>query len=145
MSFFKVKDDWETPPDLFNQLSTEFGGFDLDPAANTLNHLTDAFYSLEYGDDGLRLAWYGKVWLNPPYSEWGKWVRKGVDEIRNGRARLLVALLPVDTSTKAFHQLILGKAEIRFLPKRLTYYYRGVPGPHPARFPSMICVWRSLT
>ena len=137
-----IKDDWETPPDLFKQLEMEFGRFNLDPCANSLNTMCVKYY--DESDDGLGLAWYGRVWMNPPYSEWGKWAQKAVKEIKKGATTLIIALLPVDTSTKAFHECILGKAEIRFLPRRLRYNYHGKPGPHPARFPSMIVIWRKV-
>jgi phage N-6-adenine-methyltransferase len=143
-SFAKVKDDWETPPAVFKQAQMEFGGFELDPAANPENKLCKRYFSLVNDQDGLELAWYGRVWLNPPYSQWGKWVRKALREVKRGTVPLVAALLPVDTSTKAFHETILGKAEIRFLPSRLRFYWRGAPGPHPARFSSMIVVWRRL-
>lgn len=140
--FGKVKNDWETPPDIFKRLVMEFGGFDLDPAANSSNKMCNRYF--DKSDDGLKKPWWGRIYLNPPYSECGKWTAKALKEIKRGATTLVVALLPVDTSTKAFHDHILGKAEIRFLSKRLKYYYLGKPGPHAARFPSMIVIWRRL-
>jgi site-specific DNA-methyltransferase (adenine-specific) len=142
--FGEVKDEWETPPEVFKPLVMEFGGFELDPAANDHNSLGKRHYDLADGSDGLALAWYGRVWLNPPYSEWGRWARKALREVRGGAVPLVVALLPVDTSTRAFHDAIWGKAEVRFIRGRLRYYYQGVPGPHPARFSSMIVIWRKI-
>jgi hypothetical protein len=54
-SFAKVKDDWETPPAVFKQAQMEFGGFELDPAANPENKLCKE----RSGRSGTGLVWSG--------------------------------------------------------------------------------------
>lgn len=68
--------DWYTPPWLFARLALRF---DLDPCSPALPVApwipAAARYSLP--QDGLRLPWVGRVWLNPPYAaETGAWVGK---------------------------------------------------------------------
>jgi len=80
-------DEHYTQAHVFKTLGLEFdldvcapkGGVSYIPA---LNH-----YSLE--DDGLTQPWFGRVWMNPPYSKPAPWVEKFVNH-GNG-----VALLPV--------------------------------------------------
>lgn len=79
---------WETPQDLFDQLSDEFGGFDLDPCASA----EKAKCRIYYWHSGLELPWSGKVFMNPPYGrEIGKWIKKAYEQSRKGA---LVVCLP---------------------------------------------------
>ena len=75
--------------------------------------------------------------MNPPYSQWQKWVAKAAEEAAKGAT--VVALLPARTDTKAFHAFIWQQpnVEIRFIRGRITF----VGAPDPAPFPSMIVVF----
>lgn len=137
-----MSDEWETPPWLFRQLELTHGPFELDPCATDDNHLCKRWFTVE--DDGLEMAWAGRVFMNPPYSQWAQWCAKAVREVRVGRCPRVVALLPSDTSTQAFHRLVWGYAEVTFLPKRVKFYEKGKEGKHPARFASLVAVWRRI-
>lgn len=79
-------DERYTPADLFAALGV---AFDLDPASPVagVDHVpAGARYTIH--DDGLSRPWYGRVWLNPPFSAPGPWVERFVEH-GNG-----VALLP---------------------------------------------------
>ena len=78
------------------------------------------------------------AWCNPPYGrELPKWIEKCAKEAeRNGAT--VVMLIPARTDTKAFHDHIYGKAEIRFLKGRLKF--KGAKNGAP--FPSMVVVFR---
>lgn len=47
-------------------------------------------------------------------------------------------LIPARTDTKAFHEYIYGKAEIRFVQGRLKFG----GSKNPAPFPSMVVIFR---
>lgn len=47
-------------------------------------------------------------------------------------------LIPARTDTKAFHEYIYGKAEIRFLKGRLRF----VGATYNAPFPSMVVIFK---
>ena len=131
------RDDWETPQALYDKLDTEFG-FTVDVCATQRNAKCQRFFSPE--QDGLLQDWRGEiVWCNPPYSTrlQDAFVRKAYESTRDP-GTTVVALLPARTDTKRFHQYILDKAEIRFLPGRITFVGAGSTAP----FPSMIVVWR---
>lgn len=91
-------DVWLTPPNIINAL----GKFDLDPCCpNNLKWKTaDKHYSLENGEDGLEKEWSGRVWLNPPYSNWGQWLQK-LSIHNNG-----IALIFCRTDTKAWNNFV---------------------------------------
>lgn len=107
-------DVWLTPPDLVNAL----GKFDLDPCSpkNLSWKLAEKFYSLERGENGLLLPWNGRVWLNPPYSNWVPFLKK-LKEHGNG-----IALLFARTETKGFFDNIWNDADsILFLKGRVKF------------------------
>ena len=140
--FSSDKDDWETPPTLFQTLDAEFH-FDIDVCAN--QHNTKCSNWLGYSDggvfcDGLAHHWDGLTcWMNPPYGRisTAQWVKKAYDESQEHGATV-VCLLPARTDTKWFHRYIYGKAEIRFIKGRLKF----VGAKHGAPFPSMIVIFR---
>jgi len=130
------RDDWETPQDLFDELNREFG-FTLDVCATAENAKCAKYYTPT--EDGLAQDWTGDVvFCNPPYGcKQDQWIRK-CGEHGNGGG-VAVMLLPARTDTARFHDLILRKAEIRFIRGRLTF----AGARNPAPFPSMIVIFRS--
>lgn len=133
-------DHWATPLDVVRGLEAEFGKFDLDPCCRGETAKAAYFYTEE--DDGLSLAWNGKVFLNPPYSHPRPWLEKAIMEIQNGHAELVVALLPVRTDTRWFHFLVKDKAEVRFIKGRIKWIgWQGTPIPQP-KDPSMFAIYR---
>ena len=144
--FSSGKDDWETPPELFEELDAEFH-FDLDPCAKPKTAKCKDFYTPE--QDGLQQDWGGRrVFCNPPYSKKNRgnpgqeaWIKKCADEAKKP-GTLVVMLIPARTDTRAFHEYIYNKAEIRFLPGRVHFYTDGKRGD-AAPFPSMIVVFES--
>jgi phage N-6-adenine-methyltransferase len=110
----KNSDNWKTPDSLYNELNTEFN-FDFDPCPLNIGVVTP-------DNDGLLVEWGLKNFVNPPYSLKLKtaFVKKAV-EFKNKR-RVCVLLLPVSTSTKLFHDIILPNAnEIRFIKGRVKF------------------------
>jgi hypothetical protein len=82
------KDSSPTPKYFYDQINAEFH-FDFDPCPLT-NNLRDF--------DGLTSDWRGKrIFVNPPFSQKPQWIRKAIEESKKGK--LVVMLLPVDTST----------------------------------------------
>ena len=156
--------EYETPPDLFDQLNEEFGPFTFDPCGQ-VEHRT-VFRVLDNGGrfydgsseefDGLMQPWEGKVFMNPPYGKGiAEWVEKAYLEVRHWRAKMVVALLPVRTDTKWWQSWVMSAAhkelppareiegpyelnEVRFLPGRLKFSGEKNSAP----FPSAIVVWR---
>lgn len=79
------------------------------------------------------------VFCNPPYGrQLGKWIQKAYEESRTPNTTV-VMLIPARTDTKAFHEYIYHKAEIRFIKGRLRFGSSTVNAP----FPSMVVVFRS--
>jgi site-specific DNA-methyltransferase (adenine-specific) len=93
------KDEWETPTEFYEKLNKEFD-FNFDPCP-----INPTF-------DGLSISWKERNFINPPYSRKLKeaFIRKAYEESKQGK--LCVMLLPVSTSTKIFHEVILPHGEI---------------------------------
>ena len=105
-------DNWATPEYFYDELNKEFN-FDFDPCP--LNHNLSLW-------DGLNIDWGIRNFVNPPYSQKLKkaFVKKALEESR--KCKLCVLLLPVSTSTKLFHQIILPNAKkIRFVKGRIKF------------------------
>ena len=137
--FSSKSQEWETPQDLFDELSKEFN-FRFDVCATKENAKCELFWTKE--EDALKRRWLifgGWFWMNPPYGrEIAKFIEKADSETRNNKAAI-VALLPARTDTKWFHDHIYGKHEVRFLKGRLKFSN----SKNSAPFPSMIVIFKS--
>jgi phage N-6-adenine-methyltransferase len=128
--FSSATDEWETPQLLFDELSTLFGGFTLDPCATLENAKCSQFFTRS--DDGLSKPWTGKVFMNPPYGRAiGRWVEKAWRESLQGA--VVVCLLPARVDTRWWHDYA-RKGHVYFLRGRLKFG-RAING---APFPSAI-------
>lgn len=126
--------EWETPQDFFDKCNAEFN-FTLDVASTDENAKCEKHFTVN--DNGLKCSWGGqRVWCNPPYSNLAEWIAKADAEKDN--AELIVMLIPARTDTKAFHEYIYHKAEIRFIKGRLKFGGMKTSAP----FPSMLVIWR---
>lgn len=104
---------WLTPRPVLDALGT----FDLDPCGAPDWQTADHVYLLENGDDGLRDAWFGRVWLNPPYgAEAAIWLARLAD---HGSG---TALIFARTETRMFFDTVWARASaLLFLKGRLTF------------------------
>lgn len=80
---------------------------------------------------GLSVDWFGKAFVNPPYSQVRKWLEKAIFEVDAGRCELAVFLVFARTDTRWFHDLIYHKFDILFLKGRLKFgdSKQGAPAP----------------
>jgi len=132
--FSSNTDMWSTPQEFFNTLDAEHK-FTLDVCATEENAKCKTFYSKE--QDGLKQAWTGSVWMNPPYGrEIGKWVRKAYETSQLGHT--VVCLLPARVDTAWWHDYC-AKGEFIFIRGRLKF------GGHKnsAPFPSAIVIFKA--
>lgn len=106
---------WLTPKPIIDAL----GPFDLDPCAapeprpfataKTMNSIHDG------GVDGLSLEWFGRVWLNPPYSDKPvQWLHK-LKLHGNG-----IALVFARTDT-AWLQGVIADSGVFFIRGRISF------------------------
>jgi phage N-6-adenine-methyltransferase len=124
--FDSKRQDWETPDEIFNPLQKEFGII-LDVCATQENAKCDYYFNVEI--DGLKQDW-GDIacWMNPPFGEQGKWVKKAYEESQ--KKATVVCLLPCRTNTNWWHDYCM-KGEIRFIRGRPKFKgaKHGLPQP----------------
>lgn len=133
-------DHWATPVHIVRELEDEFGRFDLDPCCRPETAKAPTFYTPE--DDGLSKPWFGNVFLNPPYSAPAPWLRRALREMEGGGVDLVIALLPVRTDTRWFHELVNHRSQLRFIRGRVKWIgWQGTPIPNP-KDPSMLAIYR---
>lgn len=106
-------DSWITPKNIIDAL----GPFDLDPCQCTPQPWPCAKNAYTIADDGLNKDWYGRVWLNPPYSNVWDWMEKLANH-GNG-----IALIFARTETEGFGEFVWRRAtSILFLKQRLFFH-----------------------
>lgn len=134
-----VTDVWSTPQWLFDALNREFG-FTLDPCSDSDNAKCDLFFTM--AENGLLRDWGREtVFMNPPYSDVGDWMRKAHGSALEGAT--VVCLVPSRTDASWWHDHAM-KGEIRFIRGRLRFgdTEKRFGGSGGAPFPSAIIVFR---
>jgi phage N-6-adenine-methyltransferase len=132
------RSEWATPQSLFDELNSEFH-FTLDVAASKQNHKCEKYFTIK--DDGLRQAWSGVVWCNPPYGKAvSLWLEKAIAEQERGVTSVFLVFARTDTSW--FHDLVLPNAKVRFLRGRVKFVHpKKGSGNNPA-MGSMVLVFQ---
>lgn len=131
---------WLTPPNVIEALGGAHS-FDLDPCAAPAPRPWDTALRMnaEADGDGLAIDWYGRVWLNPPYtaSEIPAWMKRLTD---HGRG---TALIFARTETAMFQREVWDRASgLLFLFGRLNFHDRaGVRSMKNAGAPSVLCAY----
>lgn len=96
--------EWRTPPYVLDRVVEVMGYIDLDPTAHPSRN-TPALTHWTQEDDSLPREWFGKVFMNPPYStETGTFLSKLVAEYQCGRVSEAIALVAARPDTQWWHQ-----------------------------------------
>lgn len=109
--------EWYTPAWVFDALGLQF---DLDPASpHDFETAVPATTKFTVFDDGLKKAWFGRVFLNPPYGkETGFWIRRMIDH-GNG-----IALVFSRTDASWFQDAMRSSTAVLFVGGRIEF----IPG-----------------
>ena len=111
-----IKDLWQTPIEIFNKLNSEFF-LTCDVAANDKNHLCERWITKDM--NAFDTEWSLSNWCNPPYSDIKPWVKKAIEQHKQGKT--IVMLVPADTSVKWFKLAYESCNEVRFISGRLSF------------------------
>jgi len=99
-----ANDELYTPKAIFDKLGLHF---DLDVASGLNENIavpTSNRFTIE--DDALVQDWYGRVWMNPPFSKPSPWAHKWLEH-GNG-----VALLPLSGNSRWWRMLWQSEAGV---------------------------------
>jgi hypothetical protein len=106
--------DWITPKYIIDAL----GPFDLDPCECLQQPWPCAREAYNVNHDGLKMPWFDRCWVNPPYGEEAWPFLERLASHRNG-----IGLIFGRTETKLFNAHVWQQADaILFLAGRLTFF-----------------------
>ncbi|GGK46116.1 DNA N-6-adenine-methyltransferase [Salinarimonas ramus] len=134
------RDERFTPQDVVRRIESVLNGIELDPCGHPKSPVRAERY-IQKEEDGLKQPWNARtVFVNPPYSETGEFVRKAAQEWKSRRAGSILLLLPVKTGFKWFQDDIMGTADVFFLRGRIAFERLGMPATL-APFPIMLVLY----
>lgn len=112
------RNDWQTPPELFNLLDEEFK-FEIDGAASDSNHLCSLWFD-ESCHDAFKADMDNRiVFVNPPYGGLKKWIDLFIRWA--GYGNTVVALVPAAPDTAWWKLAYENAAEVRLLSGRVKF------------------------
>lgn len=130
--------NWFTPPAIVEALGG-WESFDLDPATASDAPFPTALQRYTRADNGLLRPWFGRVWLNPPYTnaDLHAFMGRLAD---HGRG---TALIFARTETQAFFETVWQRASgLLFLEGRLHFHRPdGTRAAQNAGAPSVLCAY----
>ena len=105
-------DDWYTPPDIIDAARSSLEWIDLDPASHiTAQQTVKARQCYTKDQDGLAHPWHGRVWLNPPFSDWKQWASKTLEELQRGQVEEMILLGFTRTLSAQYFEPLLRRVD----------------------------------
>ena len=118
-----ASDGWYTPPWLIEKTRLVLGVIDTDPAtcaaAQAVVQAQRWYTEIE---DGLMHPWYGRLWLNPPYSSPTKWTDKALYHYSAGDVTAALILTNSYTET-GWWQRLATAGTMLFFSGRLNFWH----------------------
>lgn len=130
--------EWYTPEPYIEAARAAMGAIDLDPASCSLaNEVVRAAKWYSTAEDGLQQHWWGRVWLNPPYSDYmgqaAAWAAKMLAEYRAGRVSQAIMLVNLSTSYQPAMQLIASAGLVCMVARRIRFNTSAGQGERPTQ------------
>ena len=122
-----ISSEWYTPEQYVEAARLAMGGIDLDPASCALaNQSVRAARYFDRSDNGLQQQWHGRIWLNPPYSDYkgqaAGWAAKLLAEYTAGRVSQAVMLVNLSTSYQPAMQQVASAGLLCMVDHRIRFY-----------------------
>lgn len=117
------RDSRFTPPEFLAAIHEAFGDIDLDPCGHALSPvMAKRRFLLLDGDNGLTDDWSGRfAFVNPPFSEQQKWLRRAHEQWMAGNVETVVCLVPTRTDSEWFQEVLSKVAKVYLLKGRLRF------------------------
>lgn len=114
------ENEWYTPTAYIEAAALAMGGIDLDPASCVKaqeNVKAGTFYTAE--DNGLERRWFGRVWLNPPYSK--DLIGAFAEKVATENYEQACVLVNNATDARWFHRIVETASAICFIKGRIKF------------------------
>lgn len=115
-----------TPEYVIEPARKVLGAFDLDPAScAAANRTVNAKHYFTVEDDGLSKRWWGRVWMNHPWTAKDNplWINKLISEYECGHIDAAICITQASVNTLWFHKLFAYP--ICFPKGRVNFYEHG--------------------
>lgn len=112
-----------TPPEFLAKVHHAFGAIDLDPCGHALSPVVaKRRILLEEGGDGFVDDWSGGLaFVNPPFSQTLRWLKRAHQQWSCGNVGSIVCLVPARTDSRWFHETLTVEADIFLLLGRVRF------------------------
>jgi phage N-6-adenine-methyltransferase len=125
VSLYTGNNEWYTPSEYIESARIVMGSIDTDPASSeSANKIVKAatYYTKE--DDGLKKAWTGNIWMNPPYSqpEIGMFCNALIAKYNFKEVSQAIVLVNNSADTTWFHNLANVSAAFCLTKGRISFY-----------------------
>lgn len=118
-----ASDGWYTPPKYIALARQVLGEIDLDPAScAAAQAVVQALKFYTEHENGLMQPWYGRMWINPPYSAPTPWVRRAIAEYQAGTIEAALILTNSYTETGWWQDLATAGLMLMFRG-RLNFWH----------------------
>lgn len=122
--------EWYTPAEYIEAARAAMGGIDLDPASCAqANRTVRAAAYFDREADGLRQQWHGRIWLNPPYSDYAgqaaQWAAKLLAEHQSDRVQQAVLLVNLSTAYQSAMQEVARAGLVCMVNRRIRFVSAG--------------------
>ena len=127
-AFCSGDEEWFTPKTIVDAARSVLGRIDLDPAScQQANAVVKAGRYFTVKDDGLRQAWRGRVFLNPPYSrvKIQTFIEKLIAHVENGTVTEAIVVVNSEVEVKWFRSLAAVSAAVCFPTGRVRFWKPG--------------------
>jgi hypothetical protein len=128
--------DWRTPAHVVEVVREALGGrITLDPCASTSAPEAEWIGEVNVHEDGngLGVNWWGRVYVNPPYSDNAAWIAKCASEAKRQGVEI-IALIPARVDTKYWHEHAATAQAVCFWKGRLRFVGAESSAPFPVAF-----------
>lgn len=117
------RDSHFTPAEFMAPIYAAFGEVDLDPCGHLLSPVKAKRRILRSeGGDGLVEDWSGDlVFMNPPFSQQLRWLRRAHNQWLTGNVKTVICLVPVRTDADWFHDTLFEESDIFLIRGRVAF------------------------
>lgn len=112
------RQDWRTPPSVFDALSKQFGAFDHDIAADDLNHLCDSYSTEARGQPDYR-RWGKRNWGNIPFGS----AQPFLTQAAMGLPYMDTVIITHANANSPWFQFALAHAALHCPDRRINYWH----------------------